>query len=153
MANELRNPPSPLGRPVVPPTTAPGQGTVTVVEPPIIARPFPKRMARWRLLLAFAIAGGSDLLSSVLAFAPPLEWGLDFTTAFALFIVLGWQWMLLPGLIFEAIPALAVFPFWVMVVAGISVWGTVRPQGKDPGPSPSIKRATPAPEPPLNRPG
>ena len=135
MANDLENSATSLRRPPAPLGAAPAPGTVSVLEPRVGVRPLPTRIAKWRLLLAFAIAGGSDLLSSVLAFAPPLEWGLDFTTAFMLFIVLGWQWMLLPGLIFEAIPALAIFPFWVMVVAAISVWGTTKPHGveKPPG--------------------
>jgi len=33
--------------------------------------------------------------------------------------------MILPGLIAEAIPGLAVFPFWVIVVASIAAWGRI----------------------------
>ena len=41
-----------------------------------------------------------------------------------LFIVLGWQWLLLPGLIMEAIPVVSVMPFWLLTVGAIAGWGT-----------------------------
>jgi hypothetical protein len=44
--------------------------------------------------------------------------------------VLGWQWLLLPGLIMEATPGLGVLPFWLLVVGGIAIWGTPRPKLK-----------------------
>ena len=108
---------------LAPPTSLPTQGAAPVPPPPALAA-FSKR----RLAVAFTIAAVSDLLSVWLAFAPPVEWGLDFTTALLLFAVLGWQWMLLPGLILEAIPGVYVFPFWVLVVAAVAVWGTARPK-------------------------
>jgi len=37
--------------------------------------------------------------------------------------------LLLPGLIMEAIPGVYVFPFWVLVVGAVAVWGTARPKG------------------------
>jgi len=43
-------------------------------------------------------------------------------------MVLGRQWILLPGLIMEAIPGLYVFPFWVLVVGAVAMWGTARPK-------------------------
>jgi len=82
---------------------------------------------RRRLAIAFAIAAVSDALSFALAFAPPVQWAADAGTAMLLFAVLGWQWALLPGLIVEAIPGLAVFPFWVLVVGAVATWGRVRP--------------------------
>lgn len=123
-------PPLPVApsRPPVPAPPPPaGQG-----QPPLQGLPSPLRLSKRRLSLAFAIAGISDLLSVWLAFAPPIEWGLDFTTALLLFAVLGWQWLLLPGLIMEAIPGVYVFPFWVLVVGAIAVWGTARPKGDGP---------------------
>jgi hypothetical protein len=33
---------------------------------------------------------------------------------------------LLPGLVMEAIPGLYDFPFWVLVVGAVAMWGTVR---------------------------
>ena len=59
---------------------------------------------------------------------PPVEWVVDLVTAALLFIVLGWHWLLLPGLIMEAIPGVGVVPFWVLVVGAIAVWGTVKPK-------------------------
>jgi hypothetical protein len=32
---------------------------------------------------------------------PPIEWVVDVGTALLLFMVLGWQWLLLPGLVLE----------------------------------------------------
>src|SRR5262245_466571 len=40
----------------------------------------------------------------------------------------GWQWPFLPGLILEAIPAVGVVPFWLLVVGAIAVLGTPRPK-------------------------
>jgi hypothetical protein len=78
-----------------------------------------------RLAAAFAVAAISDVLSVWLEFAPPLQWAVDIATAGLLFLILGRQWLILPGLIAEAIPGLAVFPFWVLVVGSIAVWGTI----------------------------
>ena len=75
--------------------------------------------------MAFAVAAISDLLSVWLEFVPPLQWTLDILTAGLLFVLLGRQWLILPGLIAEAIPGLAVFPFWVLVVGSIAVWGKI----------------------------
>jgi hypothetical protein len=78
--------------------------------------------------LAFAIAAVSDGLGAFVTLAPPIMWTLDVVTALLLFGVLGWQWLLLPGLVMEAIPGVGVLPFWLLVVAGIAVWGTSRPK-------------------------
>ncbi len=69
-------------------------------EPPVT--PLRPRVVKWRLALAFAIAGVSDVISAVATFALPIEWAVDLVTALLLFVVLGWQWLLLPGLIMEA---------------------------------------------------
>ena len=94
-------------------------------------RPLPsRRFSKRRLALAFTVAALADGLSVFLTFAPPVQWGADLVTAALLFIVLGWQWILLPGLIVEAIPGLYVFPFWVLVVGAMAMWGTARPKRK-----------------------
>ena len=85
---------------------------------------------RTRLATAFAIAAVSDVLSVWLEFVPPVQWTLDLATAALLFLTLGRQWMLLPALIAEAIPGLAVLPAWVLVVGSIATWGTVNPLGR-----------------------
>ena len=82
---------------------------------------------RARLATAFAIAAVSDVLSVWLEFVPPLQWTLDLSTAFLLFLLLGRQWAILPALVAEAIPGLAVMPAWVLVVGSIAIWGTVKP--------------------------
>jgi hypothetical protein len=90
----------------------------------------PLQFSKQQLILAVAIAAASDLLCAFVVFAPPLVWLIDGATALLLFAVLGWHWLLLPGLIFEAIPGFAVVPFWLLVVAGIAFWGTARPKLK-----------------------
>jgi MFS superfamily sulfate permease-like transporter len=77
--------------------------------------------------LAFVLAGLADVLSVVLTWTPPVQWAADVVTAILLFVVLGWQWILLPGLIMEAVPGLDVLPFWVLVVGAVAAWGTARP--------------------------
>jgi hypothetical protein len=94
-------------------------------EPPLLRHP---RFSKRRLALAFAIAAVSDGLSVFLTLIPPVEWAVDLVTAVLLFIVLGRQWILLPGLILEAIPGLYVFPFWVLVVGAVAIWGKARPK-------------------------
>ncbi len=92
--------------------------------------PPPSRFSRNRLALAFTIAALADGLSFFLTFTPPIQWAADLATAILLFMVLGRQWILLPGLIMEAIPGLYVFPFWVLVVGAVAMWGTARPKLK-----------------------
>ena len=86
------------------------------------------RFSRRRLALAFTVAALADGLALFLTLAPPAEWAVDLVTAILLFMVLGWQWILLPGLIMEAIPGLYIFPFWVLVVGSVAMWGTARRQ-------------------------
>jgi hypothetical protein len=81
-----------------------------------------------RLALAFAIAGISDVVGAFVGLAPPIGWAVDVVTAALLFVVLGWQWLLLPGLVLEAIPGVGVFPFWLLVVGAIAALGTPRPK-------------------------
>ncbi|HUK83571.1 MAG TPA: hypothetical protein VLZ12_13175 [Verrucomicrobiae bacterium] len=85
-----------------------------------------------RLAAAFVVAAISDVCSAGLEFVAPLQWTLDVATAGFLFLILGRQWMILPGLVAEAIPGLALFPFWVLVVGSIGIWGTINPTGKKP---------------------
>jgi hypothetical protein len=82
----------------------------------------------WQLGLAFVVAGVSDVIGGFASLAPPIGWAIDIATAALLFVVLGWQWLLLPGLVLEAIPGLGVVPFWLLVVGAIAVLGTPRPR-------------------------
>ena len=92
-------------------------------------RPQPRpRFSRRRLALAFTVAALADGLSVFLTLTPPVQWAIDLVTAILLFMVLGRQWILLPGLIMEAVPGLYVFPFWVLVVGAVAMWGTARPK-------------------------
>ena len=96
-----------------------------IEEPRVLPRP---RFSGRRLALAFIMAALADGLSFFLTLTPPVQWAADLVTAILLFMVLGWQWILLPGLIMEAIPGLYVFPFWVLVVGAVAMWGTARPK-------------------------
>jgi len=95
-----------------------------------ITSPAAPRFSKKRILLAVVIAGLSDLIAAFATLAPPIVWVIDVVTALLLFIVLGWSWWLLPGLIMEAIPGWGIIPSWLIVVGTIAVTGSVRPQGK-----------------------
>jgi hypothetical protein len=88
----------------------------------------PFKFSVLRLALAFVIAGVSDVVGAFATLAPPIGWAVDVVTAALLFVVLGWQWLLLPGLVLEAIPGVGVLPFWFVVVGAIAVLGTPRPK-------------------------
>ena len=85
------------------------------------------KFSKKRLALAFVIAGISDAIGAFTTPLPPIGWAVDVATALLLFMVLGRQWLLLPGLALEAIPGLGVLPFWLLVVGAIAVLGTPRP--------------------------
>ena len=86
------------------------------------------KFSKKQLALAFAIAAISDSTGAFVTPLPPIMWVVDFGTALLLFMVLGWQWLLLPGLALEAIPGVGVFPLWLLVVGAIAVLGTPRPK-------------------------
>jgi hypothetical protein len=79
-----------------------------------------------RLAAAIAVAAISDGLSFWLVIALPVQWAVDLVTALLLFLLLGRKWVILPGLIAEAIPGLNIFPFWLLVVGSIATWGAIR---------------------------
>jgi adenylate cyclase len=90
-------------------------------------RSFERVIRMKRLALAFVIAGVSDVIDASLS--PPIGWAVDVGTAALLFVVLlGWQWLLLPGLVLEAISGVGVLPFWLLVVGAIAVIATPRPK-------------------------
>ena len=82
-----------------------------------------RRFSKRRLFVAFLIAAASDIAAVVLSWLPPAIWALDVATAVALFVVLGWSWFLLPGLLLEAIPGVEMLPFWILVVGAIAIVG------------------------------
>jgi hypothetical protein len=88
----------------------------------------PLKFSALQLALAFVVAGVSDVIGALTSLAPPIGWAIDIVTAALLFVVLGWQWLILPGLVLEAIPGVGVLPFWLLVVGAIAVLGTPRPK-------------------------
>ena len=106
-----------------PPPPEPSAQPTSAETPSSNALKFSKR----QLVLAFGIAGISDVIGAFTTPLPPIGWVADFVTALLLFLVLGRQWLLLPGLALEAIPGLGVLPFWLLVVGAIAALGTPRP--------------------------
>ncbi len=90
------------------------------LRPATVATP-----SKTRLALAFLVAAASDVVSYGMAWVPPVQWAIDLVTALLLFGLLGWRWPLLPGLVAEAIPGVAAFPVWVLVVAAVALWGEI----------------------------
>jgi len=82
-------------------------------------------LSKTRLALAFLVAAASDAVSYGMAWVPPVQWAIDLVTALLLFWLLGWRWALLPGLVAEAIPGVAAFPVWILVVAAVALWGEI----------------------------
>jgi hypothetical protein len=99
-------------------------------EDPATTRPQARKTrvgpSKTRLTLAFLVAAASDVVSYGTEFVPPVQWVVDVVTALLLFILLGWRWALLPGLVAEAIPGVAAFPAWVLVVASVALWGGIK---------------------------
>ena len=85
------------------------------------------KFSKKRLAVAFVVAGISDAIGAFTTPLPPIGWVVDLATAMLLFMVLGRQWLLLPGLALEAIPGLGILPFWLLVDGAIAVLGTPRP--------------------------
>jgi hypothetical protein len=92
----------------------------------------PLKFSKKQLAIAVGIAGVSDVIGAFTTPAPPITWAVDLVTALLLFLVLGRQWLLLPGLALEAIPGLGVIPFWLLVVGAIAAFGTPRPTFNQP---------------------
>ena len=106
-------------------------------EDPAMTRPHARATrvgpSTTRLTLAFLVAAASDVVSYGTVFAPPVQWGVDVVTAVLLFGLLGWRWALLPGFVAEAIPGVAVFPVWVLVVTSVALWGGIQRTTPRPG--------------------
>jgi hypothetical protein len=86
------------------------------------------KFSKAQIAVAFVIAGIADAIGAFASLVPPITWVIDLATALLLFMVLGRQWLLLPGLALEAIPGLGVLSFWLLVVGAIVVLGTPRPR-------------------------
>ena len=83
-------------------------------------------LSKRRAALAFLVAATSDIVSYATVFLPPVQWAVDIATALLLFMILGWQWALLPAFVAEAVPGLAVLPIWTLVVAAVALWGRIK---------------------------
>ena len=108
---------------MIPPPPEPGKQPTSAETPSSNTLKFSKK----RLAAAFVVAGISDAIGAFTTPLPPIGWVVDLATALLLFILLGRQWLLLPGLVLEAIPGVGILPFWLLVVGAIAVLGTPRP--------------------------
>lgn len=92
-----------------------------IVPPPLpMSQPTPV----WRrpsYLGALAVAGLSDVISVGDALVFPVQLAVDLVTAIALWMIMGFRLYLLLPLIVEAIPGVAMFPTWLLVVAAYGV--------------------------------
>jgi len=104
-------------------------GKDIILTPAEAASPL-KRHSRTKMAIAFGVAAVSDALSIWITFAPPFQWALDLATAFVLFLIFGRRWVLLPGLVVEAIPGMGVFPWWVLVVLSIILYDEIKKPAK-----------------------
>jgi hypothetical protein len=100
-------------------------GKEIILAPADAASPL-KRHSRAKMAIAFGVAASSDALSIWITFAPPFQWALDLATAVILFLIFGRRWVLLPGLVMEAIPGMGVFPWWVLVVLSIILYDGIK---------------------------
>ena len=97
-----------------------------------------------RKLVALGIAGLTDLVQIVFfplfweGGASPLDAALDIIAALSLFVVLGFKWRFLAGLIVEVIPGLDLFPTWTALVLSL-------PSQNEPGAERPMKNVTPLP--------
>ena len=76
-------------------------------------------LSKTRLALAFVVAAASDGISIAAELIPPVQLGVDAATVLVLLLILGFRWQLVPALIVEAIPGLALFPTWIAAVIAI----------------------------------
>jgi hypothetical protein len=93
-------------------------------------------LSKTQFAMAFLVAATSDVVSFGTEVVPPVQWTIDVVTALLLFMILGWRWALLPGFVAEAIPGVAAFPVWTLVVAAeaaaVPLMGGHDPPGKRP---------------------
>ncbi len=101
------------------PSTEPSKQPTTAATPIWKTLKFSKK----QLALAFAIAGISDAIGAFATPLPPIVWVVDVGTALLLFMMLGRQWLLLPGLALEAIPG-----FGVLSIMAAGSWGDCCPR-------------------------
>jgi len=88
-----------------------------------------KELTRGRIRAALALAVLADAAQLGLiplfveGFLSPVNDGLDFIVAAAMFLLLGWHWALLPSLLAEAVPAVNLLPTWTAAVIFVTRGG------------------------------
>ena len=113
-----------------------------------VSKPGPKR-----LILAFLVAAISDALSVVFAPVMPAQWALDVVTAIVLTLVLGFRVELLLAFVMEAIPAVELFPSWLVAVSVIGARASLGSAPTVAGPTVRIHEPHTRDQPPRQLPG
>jgi hypothetical protein len=111
------------------------------------AGPTPARSPA-RYVGAIVVAAASDVLSAGFAFIPPAELAIDLVTALAIWQLMGWRRAMLIPLIAEAIPGVAVFPSWFLVVLALGAFPRPAETATPAVPNPSTDAAAFPPRPP-----
>ena len=95
------------------------------------------RLSRTRLVLAFLVAAVSDVVSYGTVLVPPVRMDSGSPDVYTTFYTIGVAVADPPGLVAEALPGVAVFPVWLLVVASVALWG----ESSAPARSPGLERA------------
>lgn len=74
------------------------------------------RISTGSYIAALAAAGASDAISMAWSIIVPMQLTVDVATALVIWGLLGFRPWLLVALVAEAIPGLAMFPTWLLVV-------------------------------------
>lgn len=97
-------------------------------------------ISKGRFVAALVVAVASDAVSMLVNLVLPIQWALDIVTAVLLFAILGKRWQLLPALVAEAIPVVAAFPSWVLVVFAIQMSQNKTGSPSIPSPQPTERK-------------
>ena len=99
--------------------------------PPVIIESIPddskstlRGIATWRFVVAFCVAMAADTVG--LYFGEIFVVVFDVAVAIVLIAILGFNWIIIPALLVEAVPGLGLFPTWVLAVLAMAGWNTMK---------------------------
>ena len=81
-------------------------------------------IATWRFVLAFCVALAADTVG--IYFGEIFAVVFDVAVAIVLIAILGFNWIIIPALLVEAVPGLGLFPTWVLAVLAMAGWNTMK---------------------------
>jgi len=71
-------------------------------------------------MIAFFFAVAADIIFAIPSPLEGIEMAMDGVVGLILCFVLGFNWLVLPAVLLEAVPGLDVFPFWSLAVLSIA---------------------------------